>query len=265
MKYKQENKDIYFVKNYAYPGEVFKPVTPRMVKGVYDYYQISNFGRVYHNYLKIIMKPGISTSGYLFITLSTDKGSRIVQLHRLVLIAFNDICDREKYQANHINGDKLCNYLWNLEWVTRSENIHHSYNTGLHPVEETSSLSIIDKNTAIKICELLQENKYTIKEIAELTNSTIPIVACIKKGESWKSISRNYNFISRPGKLFTDNQIHNICRYFQNNNIGNLNVNQHSKNALEFYGYDTSPKSIDSVRKIYNHKYYTNISKNYNF
>lgn len=265
MKYKKENKDMKYVLNYAYNEEIFRPITPRMVKGIYDYYQISNFGRVYHNYLKIIMKPGLETSGYLFITLSTNEGPKIVQLHRLVLMAFNDICDREKYQVNHINGNKQCNYLWNLEWVTRSENIIHSYNAGLHPIEETSSLANINNEIAKNICNLLQQNKYTNEEIAKLTGSTIGIVASIKQGKAWKNISKDYTFISRPGKLFTDDQIINLCKYFESHEKGNLTVNQYSKNALEYYGYNSSEKYIDSIRKLYSHKYYINISKNYKF
>lgn len=265
MKYNKENKDINYVLNLALPGEIFRQVTPRMVNDVYDYYQISNFGRVYHNYLKIIMKPGISTSGYLFIIMSTSRGPKPIQLHRLVLIAFNDICNREKYQVNHINGNKQQNYLWNLEWVTRRENIIHSYTTGLHLSGENSVLSKITEETAKTICELLQYNKYTNKEIAEMTNSTVSIVSDIKKGKNWKHISKNYTFISRPGKLFTDEQIHNLCKYFQDNPIGNLTVNDHCRNALLYYRYDVSDKSVDSIRKLYTRKYYTKISKNYTF
>lgn len=265
MKYKKENKDINYVFNFILPGEEFRQVTSRMVNGVYDYYQISNFGRVYHNYMKIIMKPGISTSGYLFVIMSTNNGPKPVQLHRLVLIAFNDICDREKYQVNHINGNKQFNHLCNLEWVSRSENILHSYSTGLHSFGENSTLSKITYNTAKNICELLQENRFTNKEISEMTNSTVSIVSDIKQGKTWKNISKDYNFISRQGKLFTDEQIHNLCKYFESNEIGELTVNQHSKNALMYYNYDTSPKSIDSVRKLYSRKYYIKISKNYNF
>lgn len=265
MKYNEKNKDINYVLNLALPGEVFKQVTSRIVKDVYDYYQISNFGRVYHNYLKIIMKPGLSTSGYLFIVMRTRKGSKIIQLHRLVLIAFNDICDREKYDVNHINGNKQQNYLYNLEWATRSDNILHAYNTGLHPLGENNTLSKITEETAKNICELLQSNKYTNKEIAEMTNSTISIVSDIKKGKNWRYVSKNYNFISRPRKLFTDIQINNLCKYFQNNNIGNLTINDHCRNALLYYNYDISDKSIDSIRKLYTRKYYTKISKNYTF
>ncbi len=155
--------------------------------------------------------------------------------------------------------------MWNLEWVTRSENILHSYNTGLHPVGETSTLSTITESTAKRICELLQENKYTSEEISRITNSSVSIVQSIKRREAWKNISKDYKFISRPGKLFTDDQIHNLCKYFENVNIGELTVNEHCKNALDYYGYDSSARSIDSVRKLYTHKYYTKISKTYNF
>ena len=56
-----------------------------------------------------------------------------------------------------------------------------------------------------------------------------------------------------------------LCEYFENNNIGSLSVNDHCRNALRFCGYDDSEKYVDSARKIYNKKYYTNISCDYEF
>lgn len=254
------------LEKYIQPGEVFVDVTTDMVPGVYDYYQVSNFGRVYHNYLQIIMKPGLGTSGYNFIVLSTENGTKIVQLHRLVMIAFHDIPDRNVYQVNHINGDKTCNYEWNLEWVTRSENVLHAYSIGLKKAGEEHPNASITEDTAIKICELLQEGTYTNIQIANMMKTTPHIVSHIKQGENWRHISSNYIFPSyRPKKLFTDEQVHNICKYFQIYYKGDLTNNQYYKNALLYYGYDTSKKYIDAVREIYVGRQYTNISKNYNF
>ena len=259
-----KNKDSELVNNYILPGETFVEVTQDMVPGIYDYYQVSNFGRVYHNYLHIIMKPGLSTSGYNFFILSTENGNKVVQLHRLVMIAFHDIPDRDSYQVNHINGDKTCNCDWNLEWVTRSENVLHAYRIGLQKIGEEHSTASISEATAIKICELLEENKYTQAEIASITNSTVSIVNHIKQGNTWTHISCNYEFTkNKSSRIFTDEQVHNLCNYFKLYNIGNLSINDYIRNALEYYNYDISDKNVDSARKIYTGKYYTHISKNY--
>ena len=46
---------------------------------------------------------------------------------------------------------------------------------------------------------------------------------------------------------------------------GNLTVNQFCREALKNLGYDYSNSIVDCARKIYTKKYYTNISKDYNF
>lgn len=248
-----------------YDGEIFKRIDSFMVNGVFDYYLISNYGRIYNSYLNIFLKPGISGSGYYFVYLSTIYGQKIMQLHRLVMIAFNPVNNYEMLQVNHIDGNKLNDNINNLEWVTRSENVKHAYETGLNHIGEDNVNSKITEETALKICELLSSDKYTIKQIADICNTTISIVSEIKKHNTWTHISKDYTFNQRVGKLFSDDMIINICIYFENNNIGNLCVNDHCRNALKYYNYDTSDNMVDSARKIYTRKYYTHISKNYNF
>lgn len=51
-------------------------------------------------------------------------------VHRLVAQEFLEN-PTEKEQVNHIDGNKSNNYLSNLEWVTRSENVKHAYLIGL--------------------------------------------------------------------------------------------------------------------------------------
>lgn len=242
-------------------NEIFIYVTEEMVPGVYPYYMVSSCGRVYHRYLERIMSPGLETSGYLFITLSTINGPKIVQLNRLVLMAFDPIPDPENYQANHKNGDKLNNYLHNLEWTTRSENILHSFRTGLHiPV------SIITEEQAVKVVELLKTEQYQCKEIASMLGIHENIVNSIKKKESWKYLTKDCEFKARPGRLYSEVDVRNLCEYFQNNpKSSNEEVNNYVYNALIFCGFDNPESRVDTARKIYTKTHYTKISKYYNF
>lgn len=261
----KENKHPEGVLKYAQPGEIFVEITKDMVPGVYDYYQISNFGRLYHNYRQVMLKPYINKNGYVYINLTTENGYKSFRLHRVVMIAFKDIPDRDSYQVNHINGDKTCNYLWNLEWNTAKENVQHAFRTGLQYIGEDKADSIITEKTAIEICEYLQQNEYTNQEIADICNTTQSIVNHIKNRECWTHISCNYEFTkTREWRLFTPEQVSNLCKYFQIYYRGSLTSTQHARNALIYYGYSIEDRYVDTARDIYNRKKYTKISQNYN-
>ena len=239
-------------------------ITNSIVPDVLDYYSITPIGRIYHKYLGRFLKPGISGSGYLFVELSTMKGPKPIQLHRLVMLSFNYIPGCENLQVNHIDGNKHNNDLRNLEWCSCSYNILHAYSNGLHQ----KSSAIIDENIAKKICDLLKLNKFTNNEIASIVGegTTANIVDNIKKKESWKEISSDYEFISRKRKLFSDDDIHRICRYFQNNpKDPSMNNKDYCFITLLSLGYDTTYSNIDSIRHIYDRKHYINISQYYNY
>lgn len=60
-----------------------------------------------------------------------NKGkTRLLKVYRLKAIAFipNPL---NKPQVNHIDGDRMNEDLSNMEWSTASENMKHSYSTGL--------------------------------------------------------------------------------------------------------------------------------------
>lgn len=69
-----------------------------------------------------IITPGLDTKGYLQVPYN----GKTVKLHKLLAIAFISNLDN-KPQVNHKDGNKQNNSLDNLEWVTASENVLHSY------------------------------------------------------------------------------------------------------------------------------------------
>lgn len=167
-----------------------------------DCYLVSNKGRVYNMYTRMILHSTLDKDGYQFIRLARkEKGTsyKTFKLHRLVMICFEYREDFRKFQVNHIDGIKLNNTEDNLEWCNDTENKRHGFNTGLYKSlqGENSRLSRISNETAIKICEAL-EMCLPYEEICEYANLDYEkdkrVVEHILKRETWRSISQNYNF-----------------------------------------------------------------------
>lgn len=107
--------------------EVFIPVTSQAIPGVYDYYLISNYGRVYLKYKGVFMSYNLDSKGYWFGSFATDHGRVQCRLHRVEKLMFDYIDNPEKYHVDHIDGNKQNMQLRNLDWVTMSENEKRSY------------------------------------------------------------------------------------------------------------------------------------------
>ena len=80
--------------------------------------------RSYLRNKKTILTPS-TTNGYKKVTLLSKSGERgHYQVHRLVAQAF--LRNPKKLEiVNHIDGDKMNNNLYNLEWTTRKGNGKH--------------------------------------------------------------------------------------------------------------------------------------------
>ena len=97
-------------------------------------YEISVLGKVrsFCSGSARILSPFVQGSGYHQICIFSSPGVPIRPLvHRLVAEAFIENPD-ELPQVNHKDGNKLNNAASNLEWVTASENLKHSYRSGIH-------------------------------------------------------------------------------------------------------------------------------------
>ena len=73
----------------------------------------------------MFMQIHTSKSGYNFVILSKHNHYKHFRVHRLVLLTFVPNPEN-KPTGNHIDGNKLNNFLENLEWMTQKENIQHA-------------------------------------------------------------------------------------------------------------------------------------------
>lgn len=128
-------------------GEIWRPVV-----GYEGLYEVSNYGRVaslnyYGGSRRHLLKPGYQTNGYQFVNLWKNKVKSQITIHKLVAMAFPEICGTyfEGAEIDHINGIRDDNRASNLRWVTKSLNMLNPITRkriseamkGKHPSEET--------------------------------------------------------------------------------------------------------------------------------
>jgi hypothetical protein len=90
----------------------------------YENYSVSTLGQVRNDTTGKILKGHPCRIGYIKISLYKNEIKKTLYLHRLVALTF--ISNPEnKSQVDHIDNDKLNNYLTNLRWATSFENQHN--------------------------------------------------------------------------------------------------------------------------------------------
>lgn len=198
---------------------------------------------------------------YYVVHLSVKNKSYTILVHRLVAGAFIDNPEN-KPEVNHKNGRKRNNKVNNLEWNFSSENIFHSYESGIRNklYGEDKANSKITNNQAHEICKLLEENKLTMKEISELVGCSKATILNIRQRKAWINISSEYNIdnydireSTNGNKRLKKETAKNICKdiesgYFSIRDIATKYNIPYSK-----------------VNDIKQRKTWTEVSKNYDF
>ena len=143
------------------------------------------------------------------ITLNNGK-TLFTGAHKLGLMAFDPITNSDLFVPNHKDGNKLNNFIGNLEWNTVSENTRHALDTGLSNCKcENNSRTYLTNDTVHYICKMLEE-KVSIHDIlnklgyeyGQERNRVAAIIRGIRAGRSFLEIASQYNIPGIKGRRF---------------------------------------------------------------
>lgn len=136
-------------------------------------------------------KPHRKPNGYLAADLQRDQQRHRSYVHRLVWEAFRGAIP-SGLEINHRNGDKADNRLVNLELVTRSDNMLHSFQT-LDPslnrsrgeTHHKAKLTEEDVRSVLRMVAAGDSRRI----IAERFGISKTAVSLIVKGKNWKHLT----------------------------------------------------------------------------
>ena len=213
--------------------EYWEPIKEQDYPGIFQQYFISTYGRVYDCISGQIWPKytEVAENKYIVFNAKFIYGyTRPLGIHRVMLITFSPNPNASTLVANHKDGIKCHNWIWNLEWSTVRDNMIHAVNNGLVPMGNTRNNGLVPDEFVHEICKLIQDG-YSPEQIQNMLTPPVKcdfrrLITNIKNGHCHSFISKNYDFsnawnVNDNDRKFTEDQIHIICKYFQD----------HGKNA----------------------------------
>ena len=106
-------------------------------------YEVSNEGDIRNIKTGRILRQQLNARGYPTLTVRKDKQQLTKTVHRIIADSFFD-GDHDELDVNHKDGNKTNNYVSNLEWCTRQENIRHAFDTGLKKPSRQIKIRVVE-------------------------------------------------------------------------------------------------------------------------
>lgn len=102
----------------------------------------------------VVLKPAIGPDGYPQTMLKCEDGKyKTWKVHKWICLTF--LGENKGLEVNHRNGIKTDNRILNLEYCTRSQNIQHSFDTGLQKPKR-GTLNGMAKLNELQVKEIRQ-------------------------------------------------------------------------------------------------------------
>ena len=221
----------YVIDGHAYLTRYENVFRPVVINGIETMYIIDRRGNVYNSLTGRRLKSFKSSGGYYRINLQIDKNHAVhPTIHRLVAIAFIPNPNK-KPDVNHKDGKKNHNYLENLEWVTKSENVKHAFRIGLmnHKGSRNAKAVLNEKLVELIWDDIHDENNpKTLIEIARKYKVSKSVISDIYRGHTWAEIykRKHRETDARRDKKYTDEQIKLARKLFKE---GKKSINEISE------------------------------------
>lgn len=180
-------------------------------KSIFDYYLVSNLGRIYSLKRKFFLRGYMGNLGYLYVGITNSQlNNKRMFLHRVIAMAFIPN-PHNKRTVNHIDGNKLNNYVTNLEWATYKEQSDHAKKLklnnyqGLKDANEKRKKKIVQKTLDgefIKVwdslCHIRNELGYSPGNLTYAVNKKKGFTQAY--GFKWEYLTEylSYNSITLP-------------------------------------------------------------------
>lgn len=156
----------------------------RYISGFLNRYKVNKGGEIFDCEKSVLLVAKILRK-YYSVRLKRENRWSAYSVHRILATTFIKN-SQSKPQVNHKDGNKLNNNIENLEWCTASENIAHSFRTGLQ--KPLYGLNHYRRKFTEQDIKKIRASKKKQTVLAKEYNVWQSTISYIKSKRNWKHL-----------------------------------------------------------------------------